>query len=166
MENIAEDLNRKQALASYLNIDLSDVENENGNLYYTNGYGEYEVLTDDEATKEALDVFKNVFEDSSPRENLEWAKKWGFDSILSEEWVEDVLTEELSTEEYENYHNDVEALVDMGYFTDGIPEEACDYNKAAKLCLESDGRGILSGYDGEEGYISTDNEDYFIYRIN
>ena len=161
-----EDLDRKQALAKYLGIDASDVESENGNLYYTNGYGEYEVLTDDEANQEVLDVFKNILQDLSEEETLEWAKKWGIGSILSEEWAEDVLTEELSEEEYENYHNYADTLIDIGYFADGIPKEACDYSKAAKFCLESDGRGILSGYDGEEGYISSEDEDYFIYRIN
>jgi hypothetical protein len=140
-------MNGKLALINYLKEEgVSEKEIREGHDPQTLKVWdkEYMVLNEHERYKKAKEYIQETL--------------WAFiPSFLAEETG---LPEEVFhalTEKCESGNDAILALV----------EKTCGLDAFVKTAIEADGYGhFLAFYDGEEGEVTVEGEDYFIYRIN
>ena len=138
-------MNRKLALINYLKEGLTQEEIKEGYdscIFLIQG--EYMVLNEQERNEKVKEYIQETL--------------WAFlPSFLAEEIG---LPEEVFraiSEKCESGNDAILALV----------EKTCGLDAFVKAAVEADGYGhFLASYDGKEGKVTVEGEDYFIYRIN
>ena len=138
-------MNRKLALINYLKEGLTQEEIKEGYdscIFLIQG--EYMVLNEQERNEKVKEYIQETL--------------WAFlPSFLAEEIG---LPEEIFraiSEKCESGNDAILALV----------EKTCGLDAFVKAAVEADGYGhFLASYDGKEGKVTVEGEDYFIYRIN
>lgn len=136
----AEQTEKVQALAQWLEVNETDIEVNNDEYILPNGE-EYLVLTDEEADQVVLDYIKDML----------WA--FNTDFLASYTGLHKAVFEALA-EGYESSNEAILALIN----------NAGDIEEFVQEAIDADGRGhFLSPYDGEE--IELENG-YYAYRVN
>ena len=115
-ESYTDEDSRKEALAEYLGIDASEVENSYDNVFEANGE-EWAVLTEDEAREMAMEDIRNIFDDLG----LE-AFTPSFQEQIINNYVETDAIEEMMLDSYRGYVDDIEYENDYIYGTRCIQE--------------------------------------------
>ena len=135
-----ETMTKQQALANFLEVEVTDFEINNDEYILPNG-DSYFVLTDQEADEYA----------TSEIEDMLWA--FNPDFLASYTGLHKAVFEALA-EGYETSNEAIMALINnAGSMADFVQE-----------CMDADGRGhFVANYDGEE--IELEN-DYYAYRVN
>ena len=138
--SIMETMTKQQALANFLEVEVTDFEINNDEYILPNGYS-YFVLTDQEADEYA----------TSEIEDTLWA--FSSDFLASYTGLHKAVFDSLA-EGYERSNEAIMALINnAGSMADFVQE-----------CMDADGRGhFVANYDGEE--IELEN-DYYAYRVN
>ena len=135
-----ETMTKQQALANFLEVEVTDFEINNDEYILPNG-DSYFVLTDQEADEHATDEIENML----------WAFNAAF--LASYTGLHEAVFEALA-EGYENSNEAIMALINNAGSMDEFVQE----------CMDADGRGhFVANYDGEE--IELEN-DYYAYRVN
>ena len=138
--SIMETMTKQQALANFLEVEVTDFEINNDEYILPNG-DSYFVLTDQEADEYA----------TSEIEDMLWA--FNADFLASYTGLHEAVFEALA-EGYENSNEAIMALINNAGSMDEFVQE----------CIDADGRGhFVANYDGEE--IELQN-DYYAYRVN
>ena len=139
-------MNRKLALINYLKeggFTQEEIKKGYDSCIFL-VQGEYMVLNEHERNEKAKEYIQETL--------------WAFiPSFLAEETG---LPEEIFralSEKCESGNDAILALV----------EKTCGLDAFVKAAVEADGYGhFLASYDGKEGKVTVEGEDYFIYRIN
>ena len=138
--SIMETMTKQQALANFLEVEVTDFEINNDEYILPNG-DSYFVLDDLEADEYVTDEIENML--------------WAFnpDFLASYTGLHKAVFEALAGG-YENSNEAIMALINnAGSMADFVQE-----------CMDADGRGhFVANYDGEE--IELEN-DYYAYRVN
>ena len=135
-----ETMTKQQALANFLEVEVTDFEINNDEYILPNG-DSYFVLTDDEADEYA----------TSEIEDMLWA--FNADFLASYTGLHKAVFDSLA-EGYERSNEAIMALINNAGSLDEFVQESID----------ADGRGhFVANYDGEE--IELEN-DYYAYRVN
>jgi hypothetical protein len=137
--------NREKALAKFLDIKVSDIEEASygENAYDAGGLGEYLVLTGTEADAAA----EEAIEDSLFAFNPEWLAGWLEIPVEAIKAIQESMYEDASP-----------------VFKKMLGE---DFVNFVEKSIEADGRGhFISHYDGEENEEYIGKTYYFIYRTN
>lgn len=93
-----------EALAKFLGIETSGIEEVNNHKYFKTEDGEeYMVLTDDEAEEEFYNYESDLIEECGLDAFSDWAKDYIIENCLDVDWFEDYFRED-----YESYANDIE----------------------------------------------------------
>ena len=108
-ESLSDEDARKEALAEYLGIDTSEVENSYDNVFEADGE-EWAVLTEDEAREMAMESIVNIFDDLG----LE-AFTPSFQEQIINNYVETDAIEDMMLEDYRGYVEDIEYENDYTY---------------------------------------------------
>ena len=138
--SIMETMTKQQALANFLEVEVTDFEINNSEYILPNG-DSYFVLTDDEADEYATDEIENML----------WAFNAAF--LASYTGLHEAVFEALA-EGYENSNEAIMALINNAGSMDEFVQESID----------ADGRGhFVANYDGEEIELE---DDYYAYRVN
>ena len=138
-------MNRKLALINYLEGGFTQEEIEEGyDSCIFLAQGEYMVLNEHERNEKVKEYIQETL--------------WAFiPSFLAEETG---LPEEVFralSEKCESGNNAILTLV----------EKTCGLDPFVESAIKADGYGhFLASYDGKEGKVTVEGEDYFIYRIN
>ena len=138
-------MNRKLALINYLEGGFTQEEIEEGyDSCIFLAQGEYMVLNEHERYEKAKEYI---------RETL-----WAFyPSFLA---AETGLPEEVFSALSEKCEAGNDAIL-------ALVEKTCGLDTFVKSAIEADGYGhFLAPYDGKEGKVTVEGEEYFIYRIN
>jgi len=146
MTNTNINYKRINALKLFLEVEKEDIKTiEYDNNTFICGNGEYMVLTDLEATKQAKNYIKEslwAFNKNFIMSNLNSR----FNN-MDEEIVENII--DIAQEKYEDGNDSIKSIIRIN-----------DFIKDAIMC---DGRGhFISSYDGEE----QEQGNYYIYRTN
>ena len=138
--SIMETMTKQQALANFLEVEVTDFEINNDEYILPNG-DSYFVLDDLEADEYA----------TSEIEDMLWA--FSSDFLASYTGLHKAVFEALA-EGYERSNEAITALINnAGSMADFVQE-----------CMDADGRGhFVANYDGDE--IELEN-DYYAYRVN
>lgn len=138
--SIMETMTKQQALANFLEVEVTDFEINNDEYILPNG-DSYFVLTDQEADEYATSEIEDML--------------WAFDAnwLAGYTGLNKAVFESLAGG-YENSNEAIMALINnAGSMSDFVQE-----------CMDADGRGhFVANYDGEE--IELEN-DYYAYRVN
>ena len=135
-----ETMTKQQALANFLEVEVTDFEINNDEYILPNG-DSYFVLTDQEADEYA----------TSEIEDMLWA--FNADFLASYTGLHEAVFEALA-EGYENSNEAIMALINNAGSMDEFVQE----------CIDADGRGhFVANYDGEESELEND---YYAYRVN
>ena len=135
-----ETMTKQQALANFLEVEVTDFEINNDEYILPNG-DSYFVLTDDEADEWATTEINEML----------WA--FNADFLASYTGLNKAVFEALA-EGYENSNEAIMALINNAGSMDEFVQDAIDV----------DGRGhFVANYDGKE--IELEN-DYYAYRVN
>ena len=138
--SIMETMTKQQALANFLEVEVTDFEINNDEYILPNG-DSYFVLTDDEADEWATTEINEML----------WA--FNADFLASYTGLNKAVFEALA-EGYENSNEAIMALINNAGSMDEFVQDAIDV----------DGRGhFVANYDGKE--IELEN-DYYAYRVN
>ena len=138
--SIMETMTKQQALANFLEVEVTDFEINNDEYILPNG-DSYFVLTDQEADEYA----------TSEIEDMLWA--FNPDFLASYTGLHKAVFEALAGG-YENSNEAIMALINNAGSMDEFVQD----------CMDADGRGhFVTNYDGEE--IELEN-DYYAYRVN
>jgi len=138
----------KKALALMNYLNKKGLNEENIKEWYDSCIfmvqGEYMVLSEQERYEKTKEYI---------RETL-----WAFSpSFLSKETG---LPEEVFSALSEKYENGNDAIL-------ALVEKTCGLDAFVEAAVEADGYGhFLASYDGEEGKVTVEGEDFFIYRMN
>ena len=138
--SIMETMTKQQALANFLEVEVTDFEINNDEYILPNG-DSYFVLTDQEADEYATSEIEDML--------------WAFDAswLAGYTGLNKAVFEALA-EGYENSNEAIMALINNAGSMDEFVQDAID----------ADGRGhFVANYDGEE--IELEN-DYYAYRVN
>jgi len=138
--SIMETMTKQQALANFLEVEVTDFEINNDEYILPNG-DSYFVLTDQEADEYATSEIEDTL--------------WTFnaDFLASYTGLHKAVFEALSGG-YEDSNEAIMALINNAGSMDEFVQE----------CIDADGRGhFVANYDGEE--IELEN-DYYAYRVN
>jgi hypothetical protein len=134
-------ITKEQTLATYLSINVDEVEDGYDSGIFDADGGEYAVLTDDEADQRAADYIRDSV----------WA--FNADFIASQSSIEyqaAITMVKAVQEQCEGANDVITALID-------------DMDEFIEDAISADGRGhFMSSYDGEEN----EQGEYFIYRLN
>jgi hypothetical protein len=135
---------RKLALMNYLGVTEKEIREGHDPQTLKVWDREYMVLSEQERNEKVKEYIQETL--------------WAFiPSFLAEETG---LPEEVFralSEKYESGNDAILALV----------EKTCGLDAFVKAAVEADGYGhFLASYDGKEGKVTVEGEDYFIYRIN
>ena len=138
--SIMETMTKQQALANFLEVEVTDFEINNDEYILPNG-DSYFVLTDQEADEYA----------TSEIEDMLWA--FNPDFLASYTGLHKAVFEALA-EGYETSNEAIMALIN----------NAGSMDEFVQGSIDADGRGhFVANYDGEE--IELEN-DYYAYRVN
>ena len=135
---------RKLALMSYLGVTEKEIREGHDSQTLEVWSREYMVLTEHERYEKTKEYI---------RETL-----WAFSpSFLSKETGLPKEVFSALSEKCESGNDAILALI----------EKTCGLDAFVEAAVEADGYGhFLASYDGEEGKVTVEGEDYFIYRIN
>lgn len=135
-----------EALATYLEVEQSEIEANDYGTYEVNGE-EYMVLTDDEADEKAKEDIDQMVWAFNADFIIEHSKALDYDDA-SKQIIKAIQ------EQYESGNDAMKKLID-------------DFDEFVEDAISADGRGhFLNTYDGEENEITVGGTTYFIYRIN
>ena len=135
-----ETMTKQQALANFLEVEVTDFEINNDEYILPNG-DSYFVLTDQEADEYVTDEIENML----------WA--FSSDFLASYTGLHKAVFDSLA-EGYERSNEAITALINNAGSMDEFVQESID----------ADGRGhFVANYDGEEIELE---DDYYAYRVN
>lgn len=135
-----ETMTKQQALANFLEVEVTEFEINNDEYILPNG-DSYLVLTDDEADEWATTEINEML----------WA--FNADFLASYTGLHEAVFVALA-EGYEKSNEAIMALINNAGSMDEFVQE----------CIDADGRGhFVANYDGDE--IELEN-DYYAYRVN
>lgn len=172
-------MDKKLALAEYLGIDESEVEEIDTDEFET-PEGDYRVFTDEEADEEFRAYEESIFDDLGLESFSQKFQDWILDNAIDEEAVNDFIDNEIeyfrNEEEDEDLLNYLLSLEttddkisyikelygDMEGFSDWAKDHI-DLDAVFEEIKDSDGRGILADWDGEELELPND---FYAYRVN
>lgn len=123
---------RAQALADYLGIDPSEVENSYDEFSFDTPEGEYYVATEAEAHGLAIEDIKNIFDDIGIDSFTPNFREWIYNNAVDSDWFEGALRE------YQEFY-----VEDIEYEDGRLEEELLD----AGIITEDQ---VQSGYDVED----------------
>ena len=83
---------RRDALADFLNIDGSEIEESYGKVLSADG-GEYLVVDDDEADEEFADYQRSLWDDLGIESFSESFQEWIMDNAVNSDWFEEAMEE-------------------------------------------------------------------------
>lgn len=136
-------MNRKQALADYLEVDISEIEDCTYDEYcfqHVSG-GDYLVLTDKEADERAYEEIRETV--------------WAFNTDF-------IISHSVLTEVNDNVVNALEKLQGVEDANDFFLEIIENFDEFVENVIYSEGRGpFLNFYDGSE----EEQNGFFIYRV-
>ena len=96
---------RKQALASYLEVNLEEVEESGDNEFDVNG-ATYRVLTDDEADDAMRESIRNLWDDLGIEGVGGWMRDWILENAVDNDRLKDEVEENIRYDVDENMSDD------------------------------------------------------------
>ena len=135
---------RKLALMNYLGVTEKEIREGHDPQTLKVWDREYMVLSEQERNEKVKEYIQETL----------WAFRSSF--LAKETGLPEKVFHAL-TEQCESGNDAILALV----------EKTCGLDAFVKAAVEADGYGhFLASYDGREGKVTVEGEDYFIYRIN
>ena len=172
-------MDKIEALAQYLGIDVDEID-EVGNNEFETPEGDYTVLTEDEADEWARDEEEMIFYDMGLDAFSPNFQDWILSNAIDEEAINDIVESDLEYFKDQEEDEDMVAYIEsldtfddkLNYVKDLYGEEGfkdwakdyIDFDTIFEEVISLDGRGpLLSAWDGEEIELPGD---LYAYRQN